>query len=147
MPRDQFSGPVITEWLENEPRKMKVLEEIVFTDSKGIKWIAPTGSIVDGASIPRFFWRVIGSPFVGYYRRPTVLHDVYCENKSRTSDDVHAMFYEAMIADGVSKTKAKIMFNAVHDFGPKWGDNVINTMDEKNCFNNSNNNRDNCHYL
>ena len=35
----------------------------------------PVGFVCDGASIPRFLWAVIGSPFVGRYRYPAVLHD------------------------------------------------------------------------
>ena len=30
------------------------------------------------------------------------------------------MFYEAMLCDGVSPFKAKIMYRAVKLFGPKW---------------------------
>ena len=51
---------------------MILLEDVSFT-SKGKIWTAPAGSVIDGASIPRFFWRVIGSPFIGYYRRASVV--------------------------------------------------------------------------
>jgi len=118
--RDQFSGAVKTEWLENEPRKMMLLNDLNFTDSQGKVWIAMYGSIIDGASIPEIFWPLIGSPFVGFYRRSTVLHDVYCQNHLRPSKAVHRMFWEAMIADGVTKEKADIMYKAVKNFGPRW---------------------------
>ena len=120
MNRDQFSGKVKVEWLDNDPRKMRLLETIIFTDKLGLEWEAPKGSVIDGASIPRFFWRVIGSPFVGYYRRPSVIHDVYCETMSRPAQDVHDMFFEAMIADGVEDDKAQRMYQAVNSFGPRW---------------------------
>jgi hypothetical protein len=118
-----FSNTVKAEWLEGEPRAMKLLEDLSFTDSSGKIWLATAGSIVDGASIPRFFWRVIGSPFVGLYRRASVIHDVYCESRTEPHEAVHKMFREAMLADGVDHIKAATMFKAVLDFGPKWDDN------------------------
>lgn len=120
MGREQFSNTVKSEWLEDDPRKMRILEDVVFTDSKGRKWIALEQSIVDGASIPRFFWRVIGSPFVGFYRRPSVIHDVYCVNQLRPAQEVHDCFLEMMLADGVTEKKAATMYNAVNSFGPRW---------------------------
>lgn len=122
MGRGQFSNTVKTEWLEDDPRKMRLLEDVVFTDSKGKKWVAQAYSVVDGASIPEFLWEEVGSPFVGLYRRASVIHDVYCGNHMRPHEDVHRCFYEMMIADGVSEAKAKIMYAGVRFGGPKWGE-------------------------
>jgi len=116
----QFDNTVKTEWLPGDPRKMRVLETINFIDSKGKIWTAPSDSIVDGASIPRFLWMVMGSPFVGLYRRASVIHDVYCVTRSEPHEAVHRMFYEAMLADGVDKEKATAMYHAVANFGPTW---------------------------
>ena len=115
-----FTNTVKVEWLPDDPRKMRLLEDVVFISDQGVQFCALKGDIIDGASIPRFFWRLVGSPFVGKYRRATVLHDVYCENKIWGHKQIHKMFYDAMIDDGVSKTKAKIMYRAVKMFGPKW---------------------------
>ncbi len=115
-----FDNTVKTEWLEGEPHKMRLLEVVVFTDKHGLEWTAKKDAIIDGASIPKFFWRVIGSPFVGLYRRPSVIHDAYCVRKSVSHSWTHKMFYEAMLADGVPKHKAKAMYWAVKAFGPKW---------------------------
>ena len=115
-----FSNSVKVEWIEEHPREMRLLETVVYTDQTGQDWIAPAGSIIDGASIPRFFWRATGSPFVGLYRRSSVIHDVYCVTKSRPHKDVHRMFLDAMEEDGVPKWKRKLMYSAVKHFGPKW---------------------------
>lgn len=115
-----FSGPVITEWIENSDREMAIVEYISFIDSAGLLWEAFPGDIIDGGSIPRFFWRFIGSPFVGYYRRATVIHDVYCKSKTRDSEAVHKVFKEMCLADGVSKWKAALMYRAVKMGGPKF---------------------------
>ncbi len=115
----KFTNTVKVEWLE-DGRFMRLLETVDFIDSQGKRWTARKGSVIDGASIPRFAWRVIGSPFVGKYRRASVIHDVYCVNRSQPAQAVHDMFREAMLADGVSKTKAFAMYQAVDKFGPRW---------------------------
>ena len=68
---------------------------------------------MDGASIPRFFWRFIGSPFIGRYRRASVIHDVHCNLKCHSSAQVHRVFYEMML-------KAWAMWLAVRLFGPRF---------------------------
>jgi hypothetical protein len=82
--------------------------------------VAPAGAEVDGASIPAFLWSGVGSPFVGDYRRATVVHDVECERRQEPHRAVHRMFYEAMLCDGVEAHRAKTMYFAVRVFGPKW---------------------------
>lgn len=119
MGKEQFNNTVKVEWL-NDGRRMRLLERVVFTDKNKRRWIALQRSIIDGASIPRFFWRVIGSPFVGKYRRSSVIHDVYCENQLRPAQEVHDCFKEMLLADGVSKIKTDTMYNAVNTFGPRW---------------------------
>jgi len=99
---------------------MRILEDVSFFDSAGKEWKAPAGSIVDGASIPRAFWTAIGSPFVGMYRRASVIHDVACQDRTEPHRAVHDMLFEAMILDGVPLTKARIMHDAVMTTGPKW---------------------------
>lgn len=118
----QFIGAVQAEWLHhNGPdRRMRLLAEFVFVDDKAIRWVAPTGSVIDGASIPEVLWKTVGTPFVGDYRRASVLHDVACQQKSHPHTEVHRMFYDAMITDGVSMVLAQEMYTAVRLFGPKW---------------------------
>jgi hypothetical protein len=118
-----FEGVLQTEWLVHAgpDRKMKVLKNFTFVDDQGKRWVAPKGSVVDGASIPPELWSsVIGTPFVGDYRRATVLHDVACQQRVEPHKAVHRMFYEAMIADGVDEIRAQVMYLAVRSFGPTW---------------------------
>jgi len=120
MKRGHFYGDAIAEWLP-DGRKMKILQNISFLDFEtNIIWRAHSGSIVDGASIPRFFWRLIGGPFSGKYRRASIIHDVYCVNKKRKWQGTHKMFYHAMLADGVNPIKAWVMYLAVRIWGPRW---------------------------
>lgn len=115
-----FNQSAKVEWPEHEARWVVLLNDLVFIDSKEIIWKAKAGSIVDGASIPRIIWPIIGSPFVGKYRRASIIHDVFCDIKKRPWQDVHRVFYEMMLVDGVNKKKAWLMYQAVYFGGPRW---------------------------
>jgi len=68
----------------------------------------------------RAFWLFIGSPFVGKYRRASVVHDVYYGTKSEPRKQVDKMFYQAMRVDKVNYFKAKAMYYAVRVGGKRW---------------------------
>ena len=100
--------------------RWELLDDLYFFDKQGETWKAPKGYKTDGASIPRPLWSIIGSPFTGDYVGAAIIHDVYCDLKSRDWKLVHRTFYDAMIADKVPVLQAKIMYFAVYRFGPKW---------------------------
>ena len=114
-----FSGPVETRW-ENDGVTMVLLNELRYTDPYGEVWIAPAGSRVDGASIPRAFWSVMGGPFNGKYRNASVLHDVAYDEQKRSPQEVDLMFYNAMRASGVGAVTAKTMYYALLRHGRHW---------------------------
>lgn len=132
-----FIGEVVTKWLHTpgEDRKMLLIEDFAFVDPNGTTWNAPAGNEIDGASIPRFLWATVGSPFTGDYRRASVLHDVECVIRKRPHKSVHRMFYDAMLCDGVALVRAKYMYQAVRTFGPKWDVNGVSTARTKNTAN------------
>lgn len=117
-----FEGEVQAEWLrhEGDDRRMRLLAPFAFVDDGGTRWVAPAGDEIDGASIPRFLWTLAGGPFVGDYRRASVLHDVACQRRTAPSKDVHRMFYEAMRCDEVPDEIALKFYTAVRLFGPRW---------------------------
>jgi hypothetical protein len=127
MPQRQFSGQPTTRWL-TEPRadrNMVTLEDFWFIDSAGKKWDAPANSKVDGASIPRFLWSIVGSPYTGDYRRASIVHDVACERatgQEAARREADRMFFEACRAGGCSKWDATILYIGVR-FGA-WFDRV-----------------------
>jgi hypothetical protein len=128
-----FTGQVRTEWLKEDgaDRRMLVLERFAFTDSHGFEWSAEPGEIVNGASIPTILWSLGTSPYIGEYRRASVLHDVACHHKIRTSRDVHRMFYDASRADGIGLLTGLKMYAALRLFGPQWdrdGDGNLRMM-------------------
>lgn len=124
-----FEGDVKTLWLvegevgdDGPDRRMQLLEDFAFVDPGGLRWDAPSGHIIDGASIPRMLWSIAGDPYSGTYRRASVLHDVACDARTQPSKVVHRMFYDAMIADGTSQAQALEFYTAVRLFGPHWDD-------------------------
>lgn len=101
---------------------------ITFTDHAKRVWRAEAGALTDGASIPDWAQSVIGGPWDESYLKAAVLHDYYCGSMTATWRDTHLMFYDALIAQGVSEYKAKLMYYAVYLEGPKWLD-VLKVMD------------------
>ncbi|HMJ06752.1 MAG TPA: DUF1353 domain-containing protein [Chthoniobacterales bacterium] len=114
-----FSGPVEARW-EADGVTMVLLKELRYTDPYGEVWTAPAGARVNGASIPRAFWSLIGGPFEGKYRKASVLHDVAYERQSRRWEDVDRMFYNAMRCSGVGVLTAKTMYYALIRHGTHW---------------------------
>jgi hypothetical protein len=114
-----FKGsPQVT--LLPDGRKLKLIAAFAFTDAGGLVWTTPKDWTVDGASIPQAFWSVIGGPLEGLWRDASVIHDYYCDAKSRTWQATHKVFYDGMIARGVETAEAKTMYYAVYKFGPRW---------------------------
>jgi endonuclease I/V8-like Glu-specific endopeptidase len=106
-------------WLD-DGRTMKLLKSLTYTTESGERWPAEAGIVVDGASIPRAFWSLIGGPFEGRYRNASIIHDRYCDLRTRTWKATHRMFHDAMRCSMVPPLKAKVMFYAVQRFGPRW---------------------------
>ncbi|MEY3203672.1 MAG: hypothetical protein RLZZ21_3 [Planctomycetota bacterium] len=115
----RFVGDVVARWSDNG-RDMTLVEPFAYVDSRESRWDAPAGAVVNGASIPRAFWSLIGGPFEGRFRNASVVHDVACEARDREWRTVHRMFYEACRCGGVATGKAKAMYYAVWHFGPRW---------------------------
>jgi hypothetical protein len=118
-PWGYYSGAPETRW-NPDGRTMTLLSELRYTDPHGTVWVAPKGSVVDGASIPKYLWSLMGGPFEGKYRNASVLHDVAYEEHNRPWQDCDRMFYNAMRCSGVSVAEAKTMYYALYKFGHHW---------------------------
>lgn len=114
-----YSGFPETRW-DPDGRSMTLLNELRYTDPKGMVWVAPAGSKVDGASIPKSLWSIMGGPFEGKYRNASVLHDVAYEQHNRPWQECDLMFYNAMRCSGVSAVEAGTMYYALYKFGRHW---------------------------
>jgi hypothetical protein len=122
----QFSADRVSVEMLADGRNMTLLEPFAYTDSAGLVWTTPKGFTVDGATIPRVFWSVVGGPYEGKFRFASVIHDRYCrdDHGGRTWRATHRVFYEACIAGGTDPQQAKIMYAAIYHFGPRWGTEV-----------------------
>lgn len=82
-----------------------------FTISKDYKF--------DGATIPRFFWRVIGSNTDNTFLIAAMVHDVLCENHHYINNDraFSTKVFDALLkAGGVNSFKRFLMRNSVDLF-------------------------------
>ncbi len=77
----------------------------------------PAGFMYDGASIPRFFWRVTGGPFQSPRCIAALLHDyLYATHKvDRATADI--IYRDMQFALGIAKYKARIEYRALRIFG------------------------------
>ena len=79
----------------------------------------PKGYCYDGASIPRLFWRVIGSPTDNSFLIAALVHDVLCENHQYVMNDrifSTKVFNALLKASQVGKIKRFLMKNSVDIF-------------------------------
>jgi hypothetical protein len=120
-PRGHYEGRAESRWLD-DGRRMELTAGLVYVDPDAVRWEAPSGWIVDGASIPRILWTTVGGPFEGVYRKASIVHDVACDTKARPWRSVHRMFRDACLDAGCSEHQANTLFAAVWHFGPRWPD-------------------------
>ena len=103
---------------------LKVLKEFSYTDKHGYKWTVPADYLSDGGSIPKWAQRFIGEPLEGDTLRAVLVHDVYCDNQSRSQKDTHKVFREIMKIDGGGKIIRNLMYTAVVKYNkfenPDW---------------------------
>lgn len=101
---------------------MQLLQLFTFTDPAGKLWDAPEKWNIDGASIPRALWTLVGSPYTGDYRRASVVHDVACDRAGgdrmlrRAAD---RMFYHACRAGHCSVQQSILLYLGVR-IGAIW---------------------------
>lgn len=89
----------------------KKSRKYTFTIQKGYCW--------DGASIPRIFWRLIGSKTDNKFLIPSLIHDVLCENHSYVNNDRYfadKVFERLLRVSEVSTFNRWLMFHSVDNY-------------------------------
>lgn len=122
-PRTAVRKPLPTDTIdEREDKKQKPYinkKAVVFTvDYLGTIYVIeiPKGYTWNGANIPRCFWFLIGSMGENSFLNPSMVHDIMTEKKSLIAYDRQLssiIFRELLIASGVSRLKANIMYKSV----------------------------------
>ncbi len=121
--------------LNDGSHRVKLLEDLIFVDAKGKKWKAPKGYVIDGATIPKVFQEFIGTPYGGQYVLASVIHDVAYDKRLGTWQEVHQVFYDAMLASGVEPRKAALMYMAVYEGSQRWGKNQNEHLSQEKILN------------
>ena len=97
----------------------KKLLKVKLIDIKELKeylFDIPKGYCFDGASVPRFFWRVIGANTDNKFLIAALVHDVLCENHQFIDNDrkfSSEVFNALLEFSGVSPVKRFCMKNSV----------------------------------
>lgn len=116
-PRDDTS--IVAVACARKSRNDCILRKACYVDPDGEEWWIRPGDLTDGASIPRFFWR-IWDPHTPQIREAAAFHDVWCVLGRRPSHIVHRMFYFALRTAGVGPVTAWLFWFAVRFFGPRF---------------------------
>ena len=71
-------------FINKKPLKVKLID---YQKNKTYYFVIPKGYCFDGATVPRFFWRIIGPSTDNKFLIPALIHDVICENHSYVDND------------------------------------------------------------
>lgn len=132
-----FTGKTVT---FNGPKLVPSGDEWVLTEQYQVtvgmshRFVCAEGMWTDGASIPRFFWRLIGHPMQLPYVKAAVIHDGGYQGRllwydrvadewilrtGHTRKDVDDLFLALLASLGVSWWRRTAMYQAVRWFGGK----------------------------
>lgn len=79
----------------------------------------PKGYCYDGASIPRLFWRIVGSNTDNSFLIAALIHDVLCENHHYVKNDRYLadkVFERLLYVAKVPAFKRWLMFHSVDNY-------------------------------
>ena len=79
--------------------------------------LIPVGFKSDGASIPKLFWSVIGSPWTGKYGFAALTHDYLYHIQLYTRQESDLEFYRAMQVLKVPWIKRWLIYHSVRTWG------------------------------
>lgn len=88
-----------------------------YRKNKEYKFSIPKGYCYDGATIPRFFWRIIGAKTDNKFLIPALIHDILCENHQYVNGDrffATEVFNALLEASNVFCIKRFFMKNSVN---------------------------------
>lgn len=123
--KGRYEGAPPAVEFDPDGRRVRLIKKFAYVDCRDNRWEVPSEAIIDGASIPQPLWSLLGGPFEGRYRNASIIHDWFCDRRIRPWEQVHRVFYEAMLTSGVSKARAKLMYAGVYWGGPRWSLTVV----------------------
>lgn len=106
--------PKIQVDFHNKKKPYKLINTVRFAYND-VSFMIHKGFSYDGATIPRFFYRIIGAKGEIEFLKPALVHDWMCEHKKRfTNEQASLIFVELLIYYGVNKLKAFVMGYCVY---------------------------------
>ncbi len=90
-----------------------------YRKNKSYNFTIPKGYCYDGASIPRLFWRIVGSNTDNRFLIPALIHDVLCEHHNYVNNDRKFstnVFNALLEANGINALQRFFMKNSVGFF-------------------------------
>ena len=85
----------------------------------GYDFEIPKGYCFDGASVPRFFWRIIGANTDNKFLVAAMVHDYMCENHTCVGNDraISTLIFDSLLKTSeVGNFKRFLMKNSVDTF-------------------------------
>lgn len=101
---------------------LALLEDLPLPLTGGITVIVPKGYRSDGASVPRFLWRLLSPQIDPVTLAPSIGHDYLYEHRIGSREDADEWYREKLIENGYPKWKARITYYGLRWFGGShWG--------------------------
>ncbi len=106
----------------DKPFLLKNEVDVILNDlikDKTYEFTIPKGYCWDGATIPKFFYRLIGAKEDPRFLIPSLIHDVLCENHDYVDYDRYfstRVFERLLYVSGVGNFKRWMMFHSVDNF-------------------------------
>jgi len=123
-------GDIIDKWLDETLSELAAPVSFVVEILDAKITILP-GFVWDGASIPRFFWRLVGAPRNGKYLPAALLHDALYAAELFPRAKCDAAFLEFMAQLGVPWWRRNTMWLAVRWFGGAvWQQHTAKSISE-----------------
>jgi len=97
-------------------QRFKVTKPLVWEDFRQIITVKEEFDF-DGASIPKYFWPVIGSPMTGGFQRAACLHDALYASQIFDRKKSDKLFKAAMKMDNVPFITTTALYYGVRLFG------------------------------
>lgn len=120
------NGPIVSDLISEKEMKLVEAFDIELSTSFDYQMTVPSGFIYDGASIPRLFWTVIGSPFDPKYSVASLIHDYlynnpnsrpFWANNRKMADKI---FWVLLVRSGVNPITSSMLYLPVRIFGWKF---------------------------
>ncbi|MFN0039055.1 MAG: DUF1353 domain-containing protein, partial [Burkholderiales bacterium] len=117
----QFEGRAVVEPVEDAfVPTMRSLEDFGFRQAQGKLWKVERGQVFNGGGVPPLIRDNIGPIYESELRKSIFVYESATKNMTEDWVEAQRMFYEAIMAEGISPNEAKVMYLLVAIQGSRW---------------------------